>query len=1052
MPTTNLYFNNYSFTGEQRLIEDLIIEAIKVYGVECYYLPRTFVNEDEVWGEDASSKFESAYPLEMYIKNVDSFDGEGDFLSKFGLEIRDSVTLTISQRRFGEELHYEETTGDAGRPVEGDLIWFPLNGKIFEVKHVEHEAIFYQLGSLQTYDLRCELFEYSSEIIDTGVRDIDEIGEAYSIDELIFQILFETFTDTAFATSTIADGKVDTVTITHPGENFSEPPTVTFESPQGEPQRANTVATVSEGRVTGVDVVDGGGYYTNIPEITFAAPLDNSKSAEGLVVLARNSVRSVAVTDGGFYYHEPPTVSFEQPNSRFVLGGELSNTEGIMGQNALYYSEPFHFFTINNFIEQDEVTLDFFYKPESNNMSGTLFTTEYCRFSLSNGVIEFNGTKGSSDLSSDQWHYIFLNCNTSVYTIWVDGTQELQIPKNDNLANSYIIFGDQIGNTSVGYYDALRFRNNQIMNIATPTVVATNAEATSSIDQGKVISVSVTESGGYYTEIPAVTIAEPMGYFSNSTANATISDYSVNSIQVSNGGFYYTESPIVEISDPSVYSQDNPRFGNTCLVMKNVTDSLVFKNLPQRETGTINFWVQIDQNLSTNGAIISSDDWSFVYKTVTREDPEANGDVTFIEYGMEYSNGASLASSNTWTEVNQDFFFYDFVAIQVRESFGSKVLTVRVNNTSNTITESFDGLPNDFALNSNTLTVGSKGLNDATANTQIDGLIISDYVLEDFQAIPNDIPPLGAYAPWNSANVLYANNFETITTATANASISNGEVVSITIIDGGYGYQSPPEITISSPNTNNYYTATATANVVNGHVVSVSVSNNGLGYFEEPEISFTPAIFNEFESRTTYHSNNVIFAEDFEYKLPVANSSINSNGIVTSVEIIEEGFGYQIPPQVFFSVPDTDQYYRAEANTTIANGQVISVTVTNTGFGYTQSNVFPVVALPIYNTAEASANINANGIVTSITITDRGQGYTSAPKVFITGDPITGALQAEDSKFLLQEESNTSGSSSEDGFAINDVLQSEVEVVDTETNIGFIDFSEKNPFSEGGEW
>ena len=224
MPTTNLYFNNYSFTGEQRLIEDLIIEAIKIYGVECFYLPRTLINEDEVWGEDASSKFESAYPLEMYIKNVEGFEGEGDFLSKFGLEIRDAITLTISQRRFGEELHPDETTEDAGRPVEGDLIWFPLNGKIFEVKHVEHEAIFYQLGSLQTYDLRCELFEYSSQVFDTGVGLIDDIASKYTIDELIYQVLFETYTDTAFASATINNGQVSNVTITHPGENFSEAP------------------------------------------------------------------------------------------------------------------------------------------------------------------------------------------------------------------------------------------------------------------------------------------------------------------------------------------------------------------------------------------------------------------------------------------------------------------------------------------------------------------------------------------------------------------------------------------------------------------------------------------------------------------------------------------------------------------------------------------------------------------------------------------------------------------------------------------------------------
>ena len=150
MPTTNLYFNNYAFSGEQNLIEDLITESIKIYGVECMYMPRTLVNEDLLFGEDRLSKFETAYPIEMYIKSVDGFEGEGDFLSKFNIQIRDEMVLTVSQRRFSEELQVSDTTDETARPVEGDLIYFPLNNKVFEVKFVEHESIFYQMGGLQT--------------------------------------------------------------------------------------------------------------------------------------------------------------------------------------------------------------------------------------------------------------------------------------------------------------------------------------------------------------------------------------------------------------------------------------------------------------------------------------------------------------------------------------------------------------------------------------------------------------------------------------------------------------------------------------------------------------------------------------------------------------------------------------------------------------------------------------------------------------------------------------------------------------------------------------
>ena len=194
--TSNLYFNNYAFHGEQNLIEDLIIESIKIYGMDVQYLPRTIVAEDSFFGEDPLSKFTDAYEMEMYIKNVEGFEGEGDFLSRFNLEIRDQITFTVSQRRWGEEValgdtHTDDEGTNIGRPAEGDLIFFPLTGKIYEVKFIEHESIFYQMGALQTYDLTCELFEYSHEVIDTGRTEIDQIEDDYSGDALNFQITDE---------------------------------------------------------------------------------------------------------------------------------------------------------------------------------------------------------------------------------------------------------------------------------------------------------------------------------------------------------------------------------------------------------------------------------------------------------------------------------------------------------------------------------------------------------------------------------------------------------------------------------------------------------------------------------------------------------------------------------------------------------------------------------------------------------------------------------------------------------------------------------------------
>lgn len=173
---TNFYFSNFTNSGEQRLIEDLIIESIRIFGIDVWYMKRNYGALDDLLNEDDLPVYNQAFLVEMYVKNVEGFEGDGDFLSKFGLQIRDSMTLTMSMRKFTEDvgLYNEEV-----RPLEGDLIYFPLNRKIFQIKHVEHEAIFYQMGSLQTYDFRVELFEFSNEVFNTGVAEIDSWLDKY---------------------------------------------------------------------------------------------------------------------------------------------------------------------------------------------------------------------------------------------------------------------------------------------------------------------------------------------------------------------------------------------------------------------------------------------------------------------------------------------------------------------------------------------------------------------------------------------------------------------------------------------------------------------------------------------------------------------------------------------------------------------------------------------------------------------------------------------------------------------------------------------------------
>jgi hypothetical protein len=187
-PGTNPYFNNFTNANEQDLLESLIIESIKMWGCDMFYLPRSLDSYDPLYGESAVSSYNQAIPIEMYIKSVDGFSGDGTFLSKFGLEIRDQVTFTVARKTF--ETNVTSIKSDVVRPNEGDLIYFPLNHKLFQIQYTDYlKEGFYALGALQSYDLTCELFEYSNENMNTGIAEIDQIQTDFSTNVFDFEIV-----------------------------------------------------------------------------------------------------------------------------------------------------------------------------------------------------------------------------------------------------------------------------------------------------------------------------------------------------------------------------------------------------------------------------------------------------------------------------------------------------------------------------------------------------------------------------------------------------------------------------------------------------------------------------------------------------------------------------------------------------------------------------------------------------------------------------------------------------------------------------------------------
>ena len=188
----NVFFNNFANSQEQKLIEDLTIESIGIYGVEAYYLNKTYGDYDYLYGEDDIATFSDYYTVPMYINSVEGFGGEGDFLSKFGVEQRDTMTMSVARLSFEEEVG-NESKANIARPREGDVIYFPLNKKLYTINFVEHEPVFYQMGALQFYELRLEMFEYAGERLNTGLYEIDKLETRRSMDTFIkSQLVMET--------------------------------------------------------------------------------------------------------------------------------------------------------------------------------------------------------------------------------------------------------------------------------------------------------------------------------------------------------------------------------------------------------------------------------------------------------------------------------------------------------------------------------------------------------------------------------------------------------------------------------------------------------------------------------------------------------------------------------------------------------------------------------------------------------------------------------------------------------------------------------------------
>lgn len=297
MPT-NVYFS-HGTRNEQYLIEDLIIESLKIYGNEFMYIPRTLVSKDEILGEDRLSKFTSSFPIEMYFENVDSLDGQGAFIQKFGLMMEQSATLVVARRRWDQLVGRYGQTIIPTRPCEGDLIYFPLTKGLFEIKFVKHQDPFYQLGKLYVYKLQIELFQYSSERIDTGIKEVDA-----------FESL-KTFSTNSTRNPT---SRVLKVTMNNNGSGYTSVPTVQFSSGSGFGAAGTAVlgTGTSAGKVVAVTVTEDGQGYQAAPVITFIGGGGTGAIATATLEIDIDKVESFG--DNNSFKDEATDIVFSETN------------------------------------------------------------------------------------------------------------------------------------------------------------------------------------------------------------------------------------------------------------------------------------------------------------------------------------------------------------------------------------------------------------------------------------------------------------------------------------------------------------------------------------------------------------------------------------------------------------------------------------------------------------------------------------------------------------------------------------------------------------------
>ena len=346
-------------TNEQRLVQDLINEQLKIYGQDVVYLPRKIVNKNTIMKEVTASTFDDAFRMEAYLVNYEGFEGSGDVLSKFGIQTTDAVSFVISKERYEDFISPFLTVDTsyqlASRPEEGDLIYLPLDNTMFEIKYVEGKKPFYQLNNLYVYTLSCEVMDYAlDEQIDTGIEDVDKAAVEFGFTTKLTMVGVTAATATATAQlakdlSTLSTGNsVNRIDLINDGTGYTIAPLIGISTAPTDGINATAVAIMtSRTGQTGqsidrIEITNPGYGYTEVPTITIRSQNAFGTGGIATALISPTSIGAPVITGGGSGYAFPseisPTVTFTPPSSRATATATVSSGSTVI--NALTITSP----------------------------------------------------------------------------------------------------------------------------------------------------------------------------------------------------------------------------------------------------------------------------------------------------------------------------------------------------------------------------------------------------------------------------------------------------------------------------------------------------------------------------------------------------------------------------------------------------------------------------------------------------------------------------------------------------------------------------------------